>query len=194
MSRLSSPDPRSCIIGIDPAREGSAVLRDASGNVEGIIVWKPVTRNRRKRLQVLWTVGSTPVRSSKIPFRPGALGVLVAQAFAIDSTFKIAAEDAYVGKNARTSLALARWNGGIVAAIEEAAGITAEWVLPDVWRRAVIGTTPGTKRADVKAASLRYIPARIPTLAPRATLLGGAGAADHVTDAAGVSEWMRTRR
>lgn len=198
MARYAPQTPRSRVLGIDPAREGAAVLRGPSGALEALCVWHGFQRNLRPRVRIEVARpgadgGRPTVDAHEVPSRPGSVGAAIARVLGLDATTEIASEDVYLGKNPASSLQLAKWNGGLVAGIEEAVGIEAVWVKPDEWRALVLGVKRATQRDVVKAASLRYMPARIPSIVPLVEALGH-GWEDHTTDAAGVSEWARCRR
>lgn len=197
--------PRPRVLGIDPANVGCAVLRDSRGEVIGVFGWRVVTRGGRKRYECRWArvfpgegtrqfpgeIRPPSTGKIRVPKRAGALATQLARTMELKHGDVIACEDTVFSRNAKVALLIGRFSGGLVSVLEETVGDAAVWVKPDEWRARVLGTRRATKREVVKAASLKLIPARMPTLLPLLRM-AGLKLEDHATDATGVSEWARS--
>lgn len=175
-------------LGIDGGRTGAAVLVSPSSKAEAIITWKYRKRkagnvycienhliNEQKTVQFSWQIGYEIRRR---------LAVAGARAL-LDNTLIVNSEDIYVGRNAKTSITLARFCGAVVSQVEsfDREG-QAVWVKAEQWRRELLGMRSFTKRADAKEASLKLVP-QLVTGIDLPDLKG----LDHVTDAAGIALW-----
>lgn len=188
--------PRYPAGGIDPGRTGAAALLDAPDALSAVLSWTPQGDDGATRYRV-FSMRRLPDGTWRhdlriIPDRPGAVGLEIARVFreAGGAGAVLACEDVYLGKNAQTLIGLARWTGGVVAPTEELYGRSALWVRADEWRAPVLGLRRGTARAVAKAASLRYLPARVRGVDDVLTVIGRK--ADHVTDAVGIAVWAAT--
>lgn len=99
----------------------------------------------------------------------------------LEPGYRIAGEDVVLGRNARTSVVLARFGGMLAAPMcVQASGVA--WHDPGTWLKGVTGRAP-RKREARKARSLEEIPRLVPSLEP---YLKALGRVDHLTDACGV--------
>lgn len=175
-------------IGIDPGSEGAAVILDGHLAIAAAY-WKPVTRNKKRvrKLEMVYRNSNTNIiiasRFSEIGFHICGLISLLGI-----TDCNLACEDFYLGRNARTTIELAKGAGLVVSPIEQKLNVQSEWVAAAEWRKVVLGLKRNTKRDDVKNASLLMIPRRVRGLADLAKQLGSK---DHITDAAGIAEWSR---
>ena len=175
-------------IGIDPGSEGAVVILDGKRAIAAAY-WKPVYRNKRRvrKLVLVYGKGEPVVviatRFSEIGHRLLGLFSLLGI-----SEASLACEDFYFGKNARTTIELAKGAGALISPLEQRLQMPVQWVPAADWRQVVLGLKRNTKRADVKNASLLLIPKRIRGLHEIAVKLGSP---DHITDAAGIAEWSR---
>jgi len=175
-------------IGIDPGSEGAAVILDGHLAIAAAY-WKPAARNKKRvRKLVMVYRGSKPIsiitsRFSEIGFHICGLISLLGI-----TDCNLACEDFYLGRNARTTIELAKGAGLVVSPIEQKLNVQSEWVAASEWRKVVLGLKRNTKRDDVKNASLLMIPSRVRGLADLSKQLGSK---DHITDAAGIAEWCR---
>ncbi len=174
-------------IGIDPGMSGAAVVLSRE-RAELLITWRACQRQKRRAYAV--QVRSHGEQVEHLVRRVSAIGAVVAGACARAGVLSasVAVEDAYLGRNPRTSIHVARSAGLLVGPVEQAYDVTASWVAAAEWRAAVLGLPRNTSRADAKRVSVQYLPARVPGLR---ALCGASGVADHMTDAAGVAEWLR---
>lgn len=178
-------------IGIDPGSEGAAVILNKQMAVAAAY-WKPVTRNKKRvrKLIIIYRGGEPTTtissRFSEIGFQLCGLIALLGITEA-----SLACEDFYLGRNARTTIELAKGAGLVVSPLEQKLNVNAEWVAAADWRQVVLGLKRNTKRNDVKNASLLMIPKRVRGLADLAKTLGSP---DHITDAAGIAEWSRVMK
>lgn len=194
-------------VGVDHARDGAVVVLNSSGQLRSVVSWRKGKRNKADRFIVSALVGGQRI-DRVLPYRAGALGVMCAEIVTLTAQqhgmvidthgnvepglrtmphLRVACEDVYVGRNARTSVKVARFAGGVVCPLEELAGREARWVQASEWRAAIVGTGK-MKRADLKAAALRYIPLRVGGLLGALSKLGDR---DHIAEAAGIAEWCR---
>ena len=82
----------------------------------------------------------------------------------------------------------ARNCGRVLSPIEEHFGLSASYVAANEWREVIIGVKRGTKREQVKNASLLLIPSRVDGMR---NLLSLSNASTHICDAAGIAEYGR---
>ena len=178
---------KQAFIGIDPGMSGAAVVLSRE-RAELLITWRACQRQKSRAYAV--QIRSHGGQVDHIVRRVSAIGSLIAGECAQHGVLSasVAVEDAYVGRNPRTSVHVARSAGLLVGPVEQAYDVTASWVAAAEWRAAVLGLPRNTSRADAKRVSVQYLPARVPGLR---ALCGASGIADHMTDAAGVAEWLR---
>lgn len=178
-------------IGIDPGSEGAAVILSNQMAIAAAY-WKPVTRNKKRvRKLVIAYRGGRPTstivsRFSEVGFQLRGLVSLLGI-----TECSLACEDFYLGKNARTTIELAKGAGAVVSPLEQKLNVSSRWVAAGEWRQVVLGLKRNMKRNDVKNASLLMIPKRVRGLADLAKQLGSQ---DHITDAAGIAEWSRVTK
>ena len=178
---------KQAFIGIDPGMSGAAVVLSRE-RAELLVTWRACQRQKRRAYAV--QVRGHGEQVEHLVRRVSAIGAVIAGACARAGvlTAGVAVEDAYVGRNPRTSVHVARSAGLLVGPVEQAYDVTASWVAAAEWRATVLGLPRNTTRADAKRVSVQYLPARVPGLR---ALCGADGIADHMTDAAGVAVWLR---
>ena len=177
-------------LGIDPGRDGAAVL--LRGPVAVVACsWKIV---RRKKTSVFQFKIATPDRLESIEYLPRAssLGFDIAHMVSAhcDSIPCIGIEDVYVGRNVKSSITLARMCGMICAPLEQTFFTEASRVMAPEWRQVVLGLKRNIKRDVAKRSSLSMIPLRVKMMP---SILTHLGSYDHITDAAGIAEWVRLK-
>jgi hypothetical protein len=180
-------------LGIDGGRTGAAVLVSPSFEAKAIITW---TYRKRKSGKIYCIENHLISEKKEVKF-PWQIGyeikrrLAVAGAFAlVENDMIISSEDIYVGRNAKTSITLARFCGAVVSQVEafDRSG-EAVWVRAEQWRRELLGLNSFTKRADAKAASIKLVPQLVSGLDYK-----NLSSLDHVTDAAGIAVWgLKTR-
>jgi len=174
-------------LGIDPGRSGASVLlREKS--VVGIVAWRPVVRKKVKVYEVTSMIGSN--KTTKIVNNMTTVSfITVAMMFALGAQeANVAIEEVYAGRNIRTSLQLAKMAGALIGPIEHKTSCSAKWVHAGEWRKIVFGLKRNTGREICKETSIRTIPYHIPSIQP---FIDAIGLHDHITDAAGIAEWLR---
>lgn len=168
-----------------------AVLRDPR-HLLAAAAWSPVQGGYLIRVVLVDAQGlASPAGVHRVADRAGAVGVVLAGLARELGVDRLGCEDAYLGKNPRTALSLARWTGGVTAPVEEACGVTARWHRAGAWRKALLGLPVATPREQAKRASLAGMPLRVEGLR---AVLGVLGELDHVADAAGVAVHEATTR
>lgn len=181
------------ILGIDPAKEGAAVLYEQDTKiVRCVFSW--IYRQRKKPIyQTIFTkVTNTGIIKKSWELRDG--GIIAGKIAAECHDLHVGIEDAYVSRqNPRSGLRVARFGG------ELAGGISSQinhdlhgvyWVTAADWRYQLLGLNPFTKREDCKRISLQIMPAKNKTIIPH---LETHGYLDHVTDALGVALWTENK-
>jgi len=177
-------------IGIDPGSEGAVVI--LSGN-EAVAAahWKPCVRQKRKvRKFTMIVKGGKP--KQVITDRLSDVGFQILRLMALIGIREatLACEDFYMGRNARTTIELAKGAGLVLSPVEHRLSKKTEWVSAGDWRKAVLGIKRNTKRQEVKNASILMIPKKVKGISELAKKLG---TPDHITDAAGIAEWSRMK-
>ena len=182
------------ILGIDPARDGAAVLYDPEMDIVDC-VWSWKYRNRKKPI---YETKFTKFVKDKILFRASwdlRDGGIIANKIAQEcNDIYLGIEDAYVSRqNPRSGLRVARFGGELVG------GLSANmrhdlkevfWVTASDWRYQLLKVNPFTKREQCKKISLTYIPELNETIKPHLEIHGYL---DHVTDALGVALWTNNK-
>lgn len=99
---------------------------------------------------------------------------------------RLVVEDVFLGKNAATVIALARWAGAFAGALEPVSA-SVEYVRADEWRAQALGIRHGTPREVAKERTAAALPAGLrDQLAGFGEVLGGV---EHLLDAAGIGLW-----
>ena len=177
------------ILGIDPGGPGAAVLLH-KGELCWSVDWRASRKGWKARLY-----RSGEITHAQLAGRSSAIGGYLAALLRIDQVVLkgLAVEDVFLHvrhRNVKTVTSLARFGGSVSAPIELLTGATAEYVQASVWRKSILGISPYTKRAEAKAASLRFIPHLVSGL-PRC--LAEIGQLDHISDAAGIAIWLERK-
>jgi hypothetical protein len=180
------------VLGLDPGKEGGAVLLSEEHRIVCAWSWSPVQRQKRKvlRLQELVT-GRQEIHRSLL-----GVGSAIAQG-AKEYEPRVVVEDTYIPRAKRKMSAMQRnrHHGGVMSAVRLAMN-TGELVaairhhlgpptfcMAGVWRQLLFGLSPFTGRVEAKTTTCRLMPQRIPDLKK---LKGVPG---HVVDATGLAEW-----
>lgn len=183
---MNSPRYRA-VLGIDPGGPGAAVLLSPSSALVFAAAWKA---NRKGWNLSIYEPGGVSCR--QLPGRESAIGgYLAALVPQLEDVPLLAVEDVFLHRqhpNLKTTVKLARFGARVVAPLELVCGTGAEFVQASAWRAVTLGLNPYTKRAVAKAASLQFIPARVPGLSDA---LDALGPLDHITDAAGIALWRQ---
>jgi len=175
-------------LGIDGGRTGAAVLVSPSSKAKSITTWK----YRKRKSGNIYSIENHFIGEKKEVKFPWQIGYEIRRRIAvsgapalIQNNLIVNSEDIYVGRNAKTSIALARFCGTIVGQVEslDKEG-EAIWVKAEKWRRELLGMGSFTNRADAKAGSLKLIPQLVSGLD-----FQNLDSLDHVTDAAGIAIW-----
>lgn len=184
-------------LGIDPGKNGAALLLSEARQPLVLYAW-------RSRVQFGSPVYEVAVLSQEHQRRETvaslhAIGLLMEASVArvlSRPCWGVAAEAPYVGRNAGTGLIVAYQTGLIAGPLEGhiAGDGKVLQVRASIWRRALLGLPPATKRERAKRYSLDIMPRRLPgldALLQRASQLLGIDPddMDHVTDAGGVAEY-----
>ena len=185
------------IVGVDPAVKGAVTMMNVDGDILGLYFWKSCTRNKVKVYKVSYCnkVGDRFVYDERILPSMGTIGVFLSKEAhrVCGNGYFLACEDAYVGRNKKTSIIVARNAGRICGPLEtHAHNHKPEFVKANVWRRSVIGTKSSTKRHSdgenkgTKELSLELVPQKVLDLPE---ILDKLGHEDDITDSAGVAFW-----
>ncbi len=193
-------------LGIDPAKEGAAVLISESGEVTNVWSWKYM-----KRKNPVYKTLHTWSQNNQMLYKETELrdGGTLAKQIGIDTDklqrLIVGIEDAYVNvshkKNShnysykinasvQAGLRVARLSGEIIGGLSSTVSYKMEsvkWVMATRWRGVVLQIPPFTKRDICKEVSLSRIPDVLPSIE---THLFIHGRLDHITDAAGVALWV----
>jgi Holliday junction resolvasome RuvABC endonuclease subunit len=175
-------------VGLDPGADGAiVVLRDRCAHAA--FWWSKVQRKGRRviKLQASDIDGES---QSVIIERYSSIGSIVSEYLA-ERGFTdgyVCCEDVYLGRNVRTLIDLARNAGLVLGSIEEHFGLQSSYVAANEWRQTVLGVKRGTKRDQVKNASMLLIPSRVDGMR---SLISLSGSSTHICDAAGVAEYCR---
>lgn len=182
-------------LGVDPGGDGAAVLLDGGGRVVAVALWanKGEKGNPLFTLKVATPTDGLVSRYVELP-AASAVGSIVSmelREITGRDLWALAVEDLHFGKGKgiQSVLTYARRTGAMIGPLERNAhGGRAAWVQPMAWRTMILGTATNAKTPEVKAASLRLMPARLPGLRP---ILEQVGEKHHITDAGGIAQWMR---
>lgn len=198
------------ILGIDPAKEGAAVLLNEHGEVTDVWSWRYM-----KRKQSIYKTLHTYISNHQILHRETELrdGGLLGKHIGIDidlhPSVQVGIEDAYVNVNhkktdrlfkskmnasVQSGLRVARFGGELIGGLSSYLGYKMEsvdWMMATKWRHEVLSLNPFTKRDTCKEVSLSTIPMLCPSIKQHLEIHGQL---DHVTDACGVALWVRGRQ
>ncbi len=175
-------------LGIDGGRDGACVLIDPQSNVVMCFWWK--CRNRKSgKVYCIESSCFSNIQECRHPYQIGAILrqclTIKANTAIQDNRLTVISEDIYVGRNAKTSVELAKFCGCLVGQVEhlDSTG-QATWVKAEKWRRELMGMNSFTKRAEAKEASKRIIPSLVTGLEQHTNKVS-----DHLTDATGIALW-----
>ena len=178
------------ILGIDPAKEGAAVLYDPRLRaVTCVWSWKHRPRKKPIYKTIFTHLGPDGIcYTATWDLRDGGQ---IAKKIANECRdLQIGIEDAYISKqNPRAGLRVARFGGEIIGGLSALLSYDVDsvtWVTAAVWRKELLGVNPFTKREQCKKISLMNIPSYNHTITDH---LKFHGMLDHVTDAFGVVLW-----
>ena len=185
------------VVGVDPAVKGAVTMMNPQGELLAVYFWKSCTRNKHKVYKVSYCnkIAGKYVYDERILPSMGTIGVFLSKEAhrVCGNGYLLACEDAYVGRNKKTSIIVARNAGRICGPLEAHAHNHApEFVKANVWRRSVIGSKASTKRhseGDVKGTkelSLEIVPQKVVDLSE---IMATLGSEDDITDSAGVALW-----
>lgn len=173
-------------LGIDPASDGAAVAL-FNGAAVYATMWRKVRRKSRTYYEVREIVVGNPKNRMFQAKRFSEVGNFIAQSeFLGQHDVHLSAEDAYFKPNAKTTIALSRLSGAIVAPIELKFDVDAKWVRAADWRHKVLRLNPFTPRQQAKNASLKLMPSLVSGIYE---IMNRLGRYDHITDASGVAYW-----
>lgn len=193
-------------LGIDPAKEGAAVLISEYGEVTNVWSWRYMQRKKPVYKTLHSWKQNNEILYTETELRDG--GTLAKQiALDTDGLYKlrVAIEDAYVNVNhkkntpqyahkinasVQAGLRVARLSGEIIGGLSSTVSYKIEcvrWIMATKWRGAVLQIPPFTRRDRCKEVSLCHIPVLVPTINEH---LARHGRLDHITDAAGVALWL----
>lgn len=182
---VRSSESQNPVLGIDPGRRGAAVLLDRQRRIVMVAIWKPAQRRGRSGFRFRVLGNDESVWLPDVGYLSANLVAETRRAGV--GSVDLFVEDSYVGRNARTSIAGARWSGMLVGAMQVSgrAGWLASvrFVLPDRWRSVAVGVAPATKRAEVKRLVIEWVRRCYPSL----PLFSDESLSDHVADAVGIS-------
>jgi len=179
------------VVGIDPAQSGAAcIVKDK----EALVVFEWNTKTRKKQKVYMLSISCKDkdethtiicICGSELGSHIGSYVTLLREE---EEKVFICSEDAYVGRNKKTSLIVAKFAGLIAGATHNYTRSRQKvvWVQPNKWRHELIKVPYFTKREQVKKLSLELVPNVIPTITQHLNKLG---VLDHITDAAGVAMW-----
>jgi len=178
-------------IGIDPASNGAAVIL-INGVMAVALAWRPRTR-QKKRVYEISMLDDEGFFEQVLVKSGGAIGqyisnlLIVRKALENGTLIELACEDAYIGKNFKTGIIVARFGGCISGVIEAVCDVKTNWVQAIKWRHFLFRLNPFTPRKKAKFSSLKLIPT---LLCDISIYLERLGELDHLTDAAGVALWL----
>lgn len=179
-------------LGIDPARNGAAVLMDDAGRVSDVWCWRAHTKNKKQAYKIKHTeLTDTGVILYETSVRDGGrIAMQIAQR--ITQPVMVVCESAYVNHRKPSSgLKVSRFGGMITGGLSAVCAdliLCQEWIMASNWRHQVLQLPPFTKRELAKKTSLNMIPNMIPGIKPHLEQLGYDN--DDVCDAAGLAIWM----
>lgn len=165
--------------------EGEPAAPAVDLRVLGVMLWTGGTQLSWARRNGAPTPGLHRYRVTGLPWVgyaiPQALGCAVGR-----PPDALVVEAAFVHRNAKTGLHIARTAGRIDAGIQLALKVPlpCREVLPSAWRTA-IGLPTAADREEAKALALLHVPTLLPDLVPYLDLLGRD--CDHIADAAGIA-------
>ena len=179
------------ILGIDPAKDGAAVLLD-QGIITDVWSWRYMKRKRSVFATIHTHLNEEgEISINKTELRDG--GIISNQFhFVLEhfGGFHVAIEEAYVSRqNPQSGLRVARFGGELAGGLSARCQTNLEsvsWIKATNWRYQIIGLNPYTKREQCKRASLTMIPKLCPSINKH---LAAHGQLDHITDALGVALW-----
>lgn len=184
------------IIGIDPAKDGAAVLIE-DNNVIGVWSWKFLKRKKSiYKLIYTYRENDSIFKEEEELESGGMIAHLISDSleFAGLGSFQVGIEDAYVSKiNPRAGLRVARFGGELIGGITATSQSNLQsvsWVTASDWRYQLLRLNPFTKRDQCKIASLSLIPKLCPLINPHLEIHGHL---DHITDALGVALWKKSQ-
>ena len=178
-------------IGIDPASNGAAVILE-NGIMAVALAWKPRTR-QKKRVYEISMLDDKGTFEQVLVTSGGAIGLYISNLLIVQKAvengtmIELACEDAYIGKNFKTGIIVARFAGSISGVIEATCGVKINWVRATAWRHFLFRLNPFTSRKKAKISSLKLIPILLCDINIYTERLGKL---DHITDAAGVALWL----
>jgi len=160
------------VVGCDPATAGAVTMMKPDGGILAVYHWKRCTRNKVKVFKVSYCnlINGKFVYDERIMPSMGVIGVFLSKEAhrVCGPGYLLAVEDAYVGRNKKTSIIVARNAGRICGPLEaHAHNHTPEFVKANVWRKSVIGTKASTKRhtegdkLGTKELSLLLVPEKV---------------------------------
>jgi hypothetical protein len=188
-------------LGIDPGREGAAVVihvKDGKPSLQYAFAWRPSTRAKIEGYAMLaWNNGQRCLTAATWHHTPAALGAYLTARTGIGDDDRAACEAQWAGRHPGAGLALSRWSGLLVGALEVTAKARPlDWPTPSEWRApvraqlahltgAAASKAPGKGDPQALAALVGGWPAGI------GACLGGTDDAppEHVAEALGVALW-----
>ena len=188
--------------GYDPGTSGASTLLDGAG-VVCVWAWKDCIRGGERSFQVVRVIQNKDgawVGTKTMAPTLNAVGVVIArESMRITgrSRWDISCEAAHFSKSIKTAIRLGEITGELTGPVLRfATGRKIRQVQATVWRHLLLQLPIRTKRDVAKAASLKFMPLRLRGLqecldeisrilkTPQEKL-------DHVTDSAGVAEWLQ---
>lgn len=180
------------VLGIDPGRSGGGaaalVVDEAAPRAVLVVLWREIAP---ELFDVRWARAwpeptDLVVDGGRIRGVP-ALGALIGNLSGeVPAQVSVCSEAPHIGKNAQSALSVARTGAALeaAAAVRLATGsvVKTRTIAPASWRK-ILGIS-AADREEAKAKSLSSVPLLVSGLPE---LLAAVGAADHVTDAAGVA-------
>lgn len=201
----SPPVGKPWTLGFDPATCGAATLLGPSG-VTAVWAWRDRQRGGERCFEVVlvWLDAEGEWQST-VRMRPTltAVGDLIAtQAarFVGQLRFRVWSEASYVhgGTSKGTAIRMGWITGAVVGPAQRYAhGRKVGEVQSVTWRSQLLSMAG--KREDVKAASLKYMPARLPGLSEALRIVSdrynvAIKELDHITDSGGVAEYGQRQK
>lgn len=191
------------VLGFDPGLSGAATLL-GEGGVDAVWAWRPRQRGGERVFQLVIVTRASEFRPL-VQLLPtlSVVGTRVATLAVKGSgrmRFPVWQEAAHVGggvRNVKTSIRIGWISGALVGPSERyAEGRKIREVQAATWRHRLLGLSIRTKREPAKAASVRFVPPRLPGMTQAVEAICGALSVqpddlDHVTDSGGVAEFGR---
>ena len=194
-------------LGIDPAKEGAAVLVSEYGEVTDVWSWRYMQRKKPVYKTLHSSLKNDELVCTETELRDGGT---IGKKIGLDTEslfrLRVGIEDAYVNvshkKNTpqysykinasvQAGLRVARLSGEIIGGLSSTVSYKMEcvkWIMATKWRGAVLQIPPFTRRDRCKEVSLSCIPLLLPSIKEHLVVHGSL---DHVTDAAGVALWLK---